>query len=612
MRIHALGANAPPRLNKLRLCGAEIRGNLDMRGCSLVDAKQSLPLFADGLTVHGHVLLSDGFSAVGEIRLNGCNIYRNLDCSGASLSNPGGYSLSAAGAHIKGSAYFSETQEWITYPARFPFVSHGILRLEGTTIDGDLDCTAGTFFATAFLPMEIHEPKDGSENIETRAIAADGLRVGADLIFSSSERGQDRFVVHGAISLISANVGGDFNCDKATYDFPGEEPLVADGITIAGTTFLDEVSANGTLRFIQANLKQGLFIDDTSFDVSKECKSWTQGEKGTAALDLGGPACGIYAPDAEVGKVFRWKRIKKIVNNSTKPNPFWLFLACSKLPAVEDDQQSWEALDRFNVTGCEYRSIYNLSDADVDWRLDILDRQYARINVGHRWPDLILIFSRVIWRLRGLAPNPFDNLVKQFSPEPYIQLAKTFRAAGYETSAKAVLTRLERNRTRYSDIGFLFRLWRRMLDVLLRYGYSPFRPVLILIAWALFSAVVFQTAYDQNQIIAARDNQAIPTASDPSPRPRTAFNAFVYAVDTLVPIVDLNQKKSWTVKRLSAPPIDSAGQGRGWLETLKVVWRSRPEWGPGLLLIFNTFFGWLMTTLFAAGVTGLLRTGKDG
>jgi hypothetical protein len=484
--------------------------------------------------------------------------------------------------------------------------------LEGATIDGDLDCTAGTFFANGFLLDEIHQPTDDSVTVEIHAIEADGLRVGADLRFSSSERGQDRFVVHGAISLISAYVGGDFVCDKATFDFPGEEPLVADGITIGGTTFLDEVSANGTLRFIQASLKQGLMINETSFDVTKECKSWTKNEKGIAAIDLGGPACGIYAPDAEVGAVFRWKRITKVVSNSTKPNLFWLFLPCSKLPAVEDDQQSWQALDRFNLTGCEYRSIYDLSEADLDWRLRMLDRQYARITADHRFPDLVLVFKRILWALGNLRSSPFDELVKQFSPQPYIQLAKTFRAAGYESSAKAVLTRLERNRTRYSDIGFFFRLWRWLLDVLLRYGYSPFRPVLILIAWALFSAVVFQTAYDQNQIIAARVNQASPITSDPNPRPGTAFNALVYAVDTLVPIVDLNQKKNWTVKRLNAPPIDAVGQSRGWLETIKVVWRSRPEWGPGLLLIFNTFFGWLMTTLFAAGVTGLLRTGKEG
>src|SRR5262249_1862061 len=122
LRLHA------PKLSKFRLCGAEIRGNLDMRGCSLegirdTKGESSPPLFADGLIVRGSVLLSDGFNAKGEIRLNGCDIYRNLDCSGASLSNPGGYSLSAAGAHIKGSAYFSETQEWITYSAHLPFTS---------------------------------------------------------------------------------------------------------------------------------------------------------------------------------------------------------------------------------------------------------------------------------------------------------------------------------------------------------------------------------------------------------------------------------------------------------------------------------------------------------
>jgi hypothetical protein len=100
-----------PRIAQLRLCGAEIRGNLDMRGCALQairndphtrepdsaneqDKKSGLhdnqdlpPLFADGLTVHGNVLLSAGFTSDGEIRLNGCTIDRNLDCSGATLAS---------------------------------------------------------------------------------------------------------------------------------------------------------------------------------------------------------------------------------------------------------------------------------------------------------------------------------------------------------------------------------------------------------------------------------------------------------------------------------------------------------------------------------------------
>ena len=199
-----------------------------------------------------------------------------------------------------------------------------------------------------------------------------------------------------------------------------------------------------------------------------------------------------------------------------------------------------------------------------------------------------------------LGNTDFDELVKRFKPQPYIQLATTFRAAGFEAAARRTLTRLERNKTRYSDIRSFLRLWRWMLDVLMRYGYSPFRPVLILLTWAAVSAAVFHNAheqkqivatrenrssdaYDQKQIVASRENQSSPTASNQDPDPITAFNAIVYAVDTLVPIVDLNQKKNWTFKSLSASDI---------------------------LLIFNTFFGWLMTTVFAAGVAGLLRTEK--
>src|SRR5262249_2707487 len=370
LRLHA------QKLSKFRLCGAKIRGNLDMRGCSLegirdTKGESSPPLFADGLIVRGSVLLSDGFNAKGEIRLNGCDIYRNLDCSGASLSNPGGYSLSAAGAHIKGSAYFSETQEWITYSAHLPFTSDGTLRLEGAAIDGDLDCTAGRFCATAFLPDKIDLVTSPS-NDDLDAIKADGLKVGADLRFASSKNGDDRFTVHGVISLMLAYVGGDFFCDKAVFNFPGEESLVADGISVIGSTFLDEINANGTLRFTQANLKQGLFISDSTFDVTKDCKLWTKNEKDTAVIDLEGPACGIYAPDADVGATFRWRQITKISNSTPKQTLFWLFLSGSKLNCVEDDLKSWQALDRFELTGCEYKSIDGLTDAEAGWRLGVL------------------------------------------------------------------------------------------------------------------------------------------------------------------------------------------------------------------------------------------------
>jgi hypothetical protein len=666
LRLHAVHGTRPvkgPKLAKLRLCGAEIGGNLDLRGCTLEGVADSdghvLPLCADGITVRGHVLLSDGFNAKGEIRLNGCRIHRNLDCSGATLRNPNGYSLSAAGGHVSGSLRLRRRKS-ITYPERADFVSQGTLRLEGAKIDGDLDCRAGTFWATAFLPDRIASKKKPSKD-DTYAISADGLKVGADVLLTKA-------TAHGTISLIGAHVGSDFDCKKAVFDFPGEEPLVADAITVVGSTFLINTNTNGLLRFVQANLKQGLYIQNATFDTTKGCKWWTDNE--AAKIDLGGPACGLYAPDAQVGGEVRWERIGKISNREPQPNLFWLFVSGSKFSCIADDQESWQQLDRFDVTGCDYDSIWGLTDEEVSWRLGQLDRQYAKINSKSRCPDAVLSLERMRRWLRNklvkrfkpqlyiqlaktfraagyeaaarsiltrlernktrysdeinsksrypgavlslermrrwlrelypLGNTDFDELVKRFKPQPYIQLATTFRAAGFEAAARRTLTRLERNKTRYSDIRSFLRLWRWMLDVLMRYGYSPFRPVLILLTWAAVSAAVFHNAheqkqivatrenrssdaYDQKQIVASRENQSSPTASNQDPDPITAFNAIVYAVDTLVPIVDLNQKKNWTFKSLSASDI---------------------------LLIFNTFFGWLMTTVFAAGVAGLLRTEK--
>jgi hypothetical protein len=615
-----------PHIGQLRLCGAEITGNLDMRGCTVepVNNKQdSPPLFADGLMVHGNALLSGGFKSVGEIRLNGCKIDRNLDCSGANLSNPGGYSLSAAGAHIKGSAYFSKTAPWLTYPVPFSFASKGTLRLEGAEIEGNLDCSAGTFSATAFLTKQDKPPQK-----DLYAISADGVKVGADVLFWPDEKQGAQFSVQGIVSMINARVGGDFACSSGNFDFPGEESLVADGIVVEGATFFDQATVNGMLRFVQANLKQGFYLNGAKFETRAGCKSWTTKDENIAANQLGGPACGVYAPDAQIGGTFRWREVTKSTTGGSDRVPFWLFVPGAKASRVDDDPPSWDALDRFEVTGCDYGSFVNMSDIDVSWRLYELDRQYAAMNINPGTPDFALAVLRTCRRLRfvfspaqlAVLAYTLDSAVKRFKPQPYVQLAKTFRDAAYDDAATQVLVRLKRNETRYSDGGFFYQFWRYLLDIFLCYGYEPFRPVLFVLAWSVVSAYMFQVGYDGHQIVASADNlekSAVtksgatgPAAGNPDPTPRVAFNAIVYALDTLVPIVDLNQKKNWIVS-----PTRSATQdpvpGLGVREEIERVWQASPKCGLGLLYIFNTFFGWLMTTLFAAGVTGLLVTGGD-
>src|SRR5262249_29224685 len=270
---------------------------------------------------------------------------------------------------------------------------------------------------------------------------------------------------------------------------------------------------------------------------------------------------------------------KKVHATATDSTRFWLYLAASKVTTIEDDEQSWRELDRFDVTGCEYNSISDLKD-ETGWRLSALDGQYAILNRD-------LLTNILSWFRRAVPPcfvsnrdkhqASIDEARRRFKPQPYIQFSKVLRRAGYERAANDVLVRLERNRTRYSDFSWLRQISRWCLDGFLRYGHSPFRPVWIVLAWAIASSALFDIAYYNKRIVPAKDNQqgiAIGAGSTTVPAtPRVTFNALIYSIDTLIPIVDFNQKKNWIVEPLSPQSDLARPPSSRWYEVLSDLWR---------------------------------------
>jgi hypothetical protein len=572
---HELPADVGPTVtipHGVLLSGSKIRGNLDLRGARIGampegHAGGSVAVLADGLSVEGNMLLGDGTHVEAEVRLNGSLIQRNLDCSGALLSNAGGYSLSAAGAEIKGTVYLRRSATGVATR------SVGALRLEGARILGDLDASGAVLTTTAFHVdgwQRVREPPAEDNEEETVALCATGIEVAGDVML------KDGFAAEGTTHLIAAKISGDLYCLDARFHFPGEESFCADGASVSGCAYFSNSRSTGLVRFVQAQFKQGCYFDGCTFDVGHQRRGWRI--PGTPVeTELGSDLAGVYAAGAEIGGTFIWTGVRLVAQGAdlvraggAPRRVTWLSAPGATMTAMTDDEASWSIPIRMDLRNCVYQRIDQLT-ADVTWRLARLDREYAQWNTHEGWGAVRLGWEvlRRTWRNEHRGDQGLGEQVRRFAPGPYLQLARVCREAGLEKAAQTVLLRLERNRARYSGLAISGILWRWLIDLVLRYGLSPFRPVLFVLVWAAASGVLFKVV--QMHAVDAAD--------------RVTFNGFFYALDTLVPFVDFGQKKHFLIEPM---------------------W----SWG-GLLLLVNTALGYAAASFLAAGLSGLVRIGKS-
>jgi hypothetical protein len=181
----------------IRVVGACINGNLDLdhatiafplsfkkccfRGaivlrntvlpCLSLEGTHTGRIEADQLKVAGHVFLSDGFQAKGEVRLFGATIGRCLNCNGGQFSNNNGDALNADGLNADG-VFLGKG-----------FRADGEVCLRRAVIGRDLNCNGGQFY-----------------NRERNALSADGLKVDGVVFL------RDGFRVEGTVSLMSAEI----------------------------------------------------------------------------------------------------------------------------------------------------------------------------------------------------------------------------------------------------------------------------------------------------------------------------------------------------------------------------------------------------------------------
>jgi len=155
-----------------------------------------------------------GHAEAGAVRLTGAHIGGDLDCTGAVLVNDSGPALYAGRLQVGQAMYLSDG--FTTTGAG----DDGAVNLVGAHIGGDLDCTGAVLV-----------------NDSGPAVAADRLQVGQDMFlrngFTATGAGD-----LGAVSLSSAGIGGDLDCDGADLRNDSGPALYADSLQVGQAIFL--------------------------------------------------------------------------------------------------------------------------------------------------------------------------------------------------------------------------------------------------------------------------------------------------------------------------------------------------------------------------------------
>ena len=202
--------------------------------------------------------------------------------------------------------------------------------------------------------------------------------------------------------------------------------------------------------------------------------------------------------------------------------------------------------------------------------------------------------ARCSWLARQLA----------YDAGPYEQAARVFRQHGYVDGAKAILIAQRQHARR--TIGGRWALPKRAIDTLysitVGYGYRPIRVLWLLVALITLvtgsllihgAQATMRTASVTGTIYGTRG--PVPASSQvTSSRRHTdecgdglirCFNPLLYAIDTVVPLVSLDQRSTW-------------------YPDAHVRYGTLMEWW----LNAASILGWLLSTVFVLSLASLARS----
>jgi hypothetical protein len=490
----------------LRLDQAKVTGQVSLRDANVGATKtfaDAVPAF--GISIDGGLELA-GLTARGMVSIQVAKITGSVDLSRARLANPGGRAFSADSAEIGGRLLGHE------------IVADGEVTLQNARIAASLTLTGATISNRGAVAV----------NLDRSII---GVCHGAGLTCT------------GRFSFAGAHIASGLDLSGATIDAgTGELSLAGDGAVVDGTLALSQLRARGELSLRSIRVGRAVLMIGADLENQGDIACRFSG------AEVAGDVIGLRT--SVVGGIrMTGGRIAGRLN----------------LEQVRIANPGSHAISARALAAGQ------LSLVPAEPIKGLVDFSHARIEVYRddpdTWPDALSIDGMTYQaleprlpardRLRWLARDPAGP-----QSQPYEHLAAHYVRIGQPEEARTVWYIREREQRR--EAAPLAKFWGVIQDIILGYGYRPWRAL----TWLALLLIVGSVTFD------LQPPPAIQAGTAPH------FNPVIYTLDLLLPLVDLGQKHAF----------NPSGAGQ-WLSYVLIA------------------AGWVLVTTVAAAAARVLRRG---
>jgi hypothetical protein len=624
------------------LCESEIGGRL-LCVDTVIDGGSERAIQADSMRTGGNVRLLHKFTAHGEVRLIGARIGGSLDLTGASFESPlTGLALDLGEVVIEGSVFLIDDKS-----GRRPLirgrVDMGRARVGGQFLvrNATLEAISGVPVGSAYSRARAGGTAVSAPRISVGAeLTLEGAcRVTGGLDLSMGELS--------SVSIgpeCSLRAPG-----RTALDLTNAELLSAltlgRGATVQGTTRLTGARIHGRLTLSGASLSepegktlvaaQGALVEG-GLDLQGLCATGGRlrfsnstlggvNAVGAQLVNPGGFTLSLHQATVKASVMFaggfRSEGLLDLSRSTIEGR-----LECDggtfTCPGPAQRNEYGHAIEAVSAT---IRGGMYIAQASVSAGVDFTNATTTfLVDDPGNWPPGFIISGFTYDRFdqpRGGAASPaWDDTARcawlgrqaVYDAGPYEQAARVFRQHGYTSGARAIL--IAQRRHARSAITGKWAVPRRALDAAysatVSYGYRPGRvlwllAVLVILvtcslqlpgAQAAMRASSASTVYTPQGAIRIPGAGATTTDDPGTATPAQAadacgggqvlcFNPLLYAIDTVIPLISLDQRSTWH-------PDARAPDGtflQWWLNAATVL-------------------GWLLSSVFVLSLAGLARS----